>query len=471
MGWKNTSVAGALLLISAATGVDAQIPKLKVDLQSPASIKTAAKTVAANLMQYYRGDQPGQTPGILPGPPPGGDYYWWQAGAMWGTLIDYWFYTGDDTYNKEAIRSIVFQAEAPQNAFMPRNWTASLGNDDQAFWGMAAMSAAEVNFPNPAPEEPQYLALAQAVFNTQAARWSDQQCGGGLRWQVPHTNGGYNYKNTIANVCFLNIAARLARYTGNDTYAQWAEKTWDWTEGVGYIKPDFNIIDGGHVEANCTDLNPVQWSANAAVLIHGAAIMYNYTNGQDKWARRVAGLLNRTVEHFFPDGIMIERPCELEDRVQCNVDQHSFKGYMHRALANVAIVAPFTRPDIVKVLRSSTTGAAGSCLSDGTCGFRWNTGDYDGDRNRGPAGQQMSALAALSTLLLDQDHVNKGPLTNLTGGTSLGDPNAGSNVVELEPLRPLTTGDRAGAAIVTIVVLASFVGSLSWMMSGWAEQK
>ncbi|KAL2127507.1 hypothetical protein VTI74DRAFT_10623 [Chaetomium olivicolor] len=469
MRWATVSKAAALLsaLLLAPTGANAD--KLQVDLSSPDSIKAAAKLVAANLYSQYPGHLPGKTPGILPGPPPAGPYYWWQAGAMWGTFIDYWFYTGDSTYNDEAMRSMVFQAEPPSNSYQPQNWTLSLGNDDQGFWGMAAMLAAETNFPNPPADQPQWLALAQAVFNTQASRWGMDYCNGGLRWQIPHTNGGYNYKNTIAQVVFMNIAARLARYTQNQTYAEWAVRAWDWTQGVGYITEDYNVLDGGHVEKNCTDINPVQFSANAAILLHAVAIMYNYTNGDEIWRARVAGLLNRTVEHFFPDGIMIERACELEDRVQCNVDQHSFKGYMHRALATAAIVAPFTRQDVIKVLRSSTTGAVSSCLSDGTCGFRWNTGEYDGDVAHGPAGQEMSVLAALSTLLIDQDHVLKGPLTNSTGGTSKGDPNAGGDTNEFHPPKPVTTGDKAGAGIVTVVVLASFLASIVWMGAGWSE--
>ncbi|KAK3303085.1 glycoside hydrolase family 76 protein [Chaetomium strumarium] len=472
MGWtlaaKATALLGSLLL--AAAGATAQgAGKLQVNLDSSDEIKNAAKLVAENLMTYYHGDEPGQTPGILPGPPPGGPYYWWQAGAMWGTIIDYWFYTGDTTYNDEALRSMVFQAEPPANSYMPRNWTASLGNDDQGFWGMAAMSAAETNFQNPPEGQPQWLALAQAVFNTQAARWDTNTCNGGLHWQIPHTNGGYNYKNTIAQVVFLNLAARLARYTKNETYAKWADTAYDWTRGVGYITDDWNVLDGGHEEYNCTDINPVQFSANKALLIHGAAIMYNYTNGSDKWKTRVEGLLNHTIEFFFPEGIMVERACELEDRVQCNVDQHSFKGYMHRSLATVAIVAPFTRDAILKVLRSSTEGAVSSCLDDGTCGFRWNTGSYDGDVDKGPAGQQMSVLAALSTLLINQQKVLEGPLTNDTGGTSKGDPNAGIDYNEITPLAPITTGDRAGAGIVTVVVLTTLLGSLVWMGMGWSE--
>jgi mannan endo-1,6-alpha-mannosidase len=44
-------------------------------------------------LSFYDGDQLGRTPGILPGPPPDGDYYWWQAGAMWGTLLDMFRWT------------------------------------------------------------------------------------------------------------------------------------------------------------------------------------------------------------------------------------------------------------------------------------------------------------------------------------------------------------------------------------------
>lgn len=147
-------------------------------------------------MTYYKGNQSGQTPGILPGPPPAGDYYWWEGGALWGTLIDYWKLTGDDSYNAVVTESMLFQV-GPNEDYMPPNVTASLGNDDQGFWGMSAMLAAENNFPNPDADKPQWLALAQAVFNTQAdPSRHDDTCGGGLRWQIPFANNGYNYKNS-----------------------------------------------------------------------------------------------------------------------------------------------------------------------------------------------------------------------------------------------------------------------------------
>lgn len=99
-----------------------------------------------------------------------------------------------------------------------------------------------------------------------------------LRWQVYPYLTGYNYKNSIANGCFFNIAARLARYTDNSTYYDHAVTTWDWIRSVGFIDANYNVYDGGHIEYNCTDINKVQFSYNIAVWLLGAANMYNYVS-------------------------------------------------------------------------------------------------------------------------------------------------------------------------------------------------
>lgn len=143
---------------------------------------------------------------------------------------------------------------------------------------MAALSAAENKFPDPPKDKPQWLALAQAVFNEQASRWDNKTCGGGLRWQIYTFNNGYNYKNTISNGCFFNMAARLARYTGNSTYAQWADTMYDWTGAVGLMDKEYKFYDGTDTTINCTNVNHIQWSYNAGIYLLGAATMYNYVS-------------------------------------------------------------------------------------------------------------------------------------------------------------------------------------------------
>jgi len=77
------------------------------------------------MLSFYKGSEPGQTPGVLLKP-----YYWWQAGAMWGELIEYWSMTGDSQYNSLVMNSLLFQAGNDRN-YMPANASNEEGNDDQ----------------------------------------------------------------------------------------------------------------------------------------------------------------------------------------------------------------------------------------------------------------------------------------------------------------------------------------------------
>lgn len=444
---------GAALLVAAGV-VKADFP-----LDTDDNIRDSASTLAYDTTLYYTANVTGGKPGVLPGPPPQGPYYWWEAGALWGTLMDYWHLTGDSSYNKVVLEAMVAQVGEGRD-YQPKEHTASLGNDDQGFWGMSAMLAAELNFPNPPSDQPQWLALAQAVWNTQAhPSRHDKECGGGMRWQIPLANNGYTYKNTIANGCFFNIGARLARYTGNATYAEHAEDTWDWLTGVGYVTPEGNVYDGGHVDKNCTNINKAQFSYNAAVLIQGAAFMYNFTDGSKVWEDRINVLVDRTIEVFFrKDKIAYEVSCE--PKLECTTDMFSFKGYLHRWLAQSTIIAPFIADRIRPVLRTSAEAAVKQCIggeSGRECGFSWSSGKFDGKIG---VGQQMNVLGAVSSLLIDQA---RGPVTSTTGGTSEGDVNAGNNSPFMRTFKPITTGDKAGAGILTALILAAATGTFGWM--------
>lgn len=324
------------------------------------------------------------------------------------------------------------------------------------------MSAAELNFPNPPASKPQWLSLAIAVYNRQKPRW-DPLCGGGLRWQAYSFLNGYDYKNSISNGCFFNIAARLARYTGNDTYAQEAEKTWEWVRQVGFMTDTYSIYDGAHVETNCTDINPIQFSYNQAIFLHGAAVMYDYTNGSAIWKDRLDGLLNATFNIFFPNNIGTEVACETG--LTCNIDMFSMKAYLARWMAATTQLAPYTYDSIMLRLKASASAAAQQC-SGGTngrmCGLSWSKlGDWDGTYG---VGQQMAALEVIQGTLIKQKAI---PFTNSTGGTSVGNPDAGISV----PVNPrlglpnIKTADRVGAWILTFVILGGFGTMFGFMCS------
>ncbi|KAI1750455.1 glycosyl hydrolase family 76-domain-containing protein [Xylaria castorea] len=441
------------------------------DPTSPDSIKDVAKQLAADLMSMYNGNQPGQTPGLLPQP-----YYWWEAGALMGALVDYWYYTGDTTYNDITLQGMMHQT-GPYNDYMPRNQTLTEGNDDQGFWGMAAMSAAEYNFQNPEHGQPQWLALAQAVFNTQAARWETESCNGGLRWQIFTWNNGYDYKNSISQACFFNLAARLALYTGNSTYSDWAVKTWDWMVGVKFIDENYRIYDGAAIGHNCTDITPYEFSYNVGAFLLGAAAMVEHLDKAGKtddaalWHERVDGLLNSTELIFFfgndvDDKVMIEVACEAVNL--CDVDQQSFKAYLSRWMAATTKWAPWTFDRIKRLLQNSAEAAVRQCTGGDNgrmCGMKWtnNSGLWDGTTG---VGQQM---AVMEVVLANMIQEAKPPVTNSTGGTSVGDPAAGGqDSGRVDPMRqrfgPIRPGDRAGAAFVTFVVLAALLAALVFML-------
>lgn len=149
----------------------------------------------------------------------------------------------------------------------------------------------------------------------------------------------------------------------------------------------------------------------------------------------------------------------------CTTDMLSFKGYDHRWMAQTTQLASFTHDQVMTVLKTSAQAAISQCNGGDTgrqCGFQWSSGTFDGSVG---AGQQMDALGAVMSLLVDAGA--SAPVTNSTGGTSVGNSNAGSASDNfLGGSTPATTGDKAGASILTILILISAASTFGWMSTG-----
>ncbi|KAK7208637.1 glycosyl hydrolase family 76-domain-containing protein [Myxozyma melibiosi] len=460
------SFTGILLLLAASLVRPAKA-QITLDTSSEDSIISACATIASGLMNYYHGNESGYTPGIF-----SGDYYWWESGAAWGSLIDYQFYTGDDQYNDLILNGMIFQVGDNWD-YAPANQTSSLGNDDQGFWGLAAMQAAERNFTNPADDKPQWLALAQAVFNSIALVWGTDVCDGGVRWQKFVFNNGYDYKNSISNGILLQLGGRLARYTGNDTYADWAEKVWQWEEDTGLITSDYFVYDGASTDDDCATIDSIQWTYNMGVFMAGCAYMYNYTyeNGNstaaDTWKTRLDGLIG-TLHVFISDStdIVYEPACEVS--AACDVDQQSFKAYLARFMGLTIQVAPYTYDTLFPVIQASAAAAIATCSggTDGvTCGYTWLTGAYDGSYG---LGEQMAALEMTQQLMIA--YGADVPYTNSTGGSSTGDASGGTKGTSADYTGDMTTKDKAGAWAITVVICLVVVLATVWCgMEGTME--
>lgn len=198
---------------------------------------------------------------------------------------------------------------------------------------------------------------------------------------------------------------------------------------------------------------------------------------------------------------MQEQACEQPKT--CNTDQLSFKAYFSSWLAGTSILAPFTLPTIAPLLASSATAAGLQC-NGGTgnqCGFQW-TKKSANDGNFG-IGQSMSALSVIQSAMVSvprkatttpgqnptqpgspsepgqsgtpvTDPANPGeagqdvpasfvPVTNSTGGTSVGNPNAGASMMGAQAAtmgKPIaaTTKDTVAASFLTVAVLGGVIG-------------
>lgn len=206
----------------------------------------------------------------IPGKLDGG---WFEGGVMFDALIRYWYYTGDASNNDAVSEGLYWQRG--DNDFFPSNYSQYLGNDDQMVWALAAMTAAELDYPQQS-SMPSWINMAENVFNEQIRRWDEDSCDGGMRWQIWAYEAGYATKNAITNGGLFELAARLAHFTNNQTYSDWAEEIWDWSATTPLLKnATWTIADSTTCQTNCTDHNDYQWSYNYGVYTTGAAYMYN----------------------------------------------------------------------------------------------------------------------------------------------------------------------------------------------------
>ena len=147
----------------------------------------------------------------------------------------------------------------------------------------------------------------------------------------------------------------------------------------------------------------------------------------------------------------------------------SFKAYFARFLASSTKWMPQLYPLVSPYLARSASAAAQQCsgtapgIANTACGFKWTLGStWDGTSG---VGQQMDALEVIQAMLIEPA---QHPVTADTGGISHGNPSAGTggDLTTNAPiaLRPITTGDKAGAGVLTAIVILGFLGMTWWII-------
>lgn len=230
-------------------------------------------------MSNYISNHTGQAPGYV-------SEKWWQGGSLFDIMIQYWHYTGD-TSNNVAVSQGMYWQRGENDDYMPANYSAFLGNDDQATWGHAAMTAAELDFPQDSSMPP-WIGLAENVWNTQVQRWDTTSCDGGLRGGIWSYQNTWTVKWALSNGLLFQLSARLARYTGNQTYADWAEKIWDWSTDTLLHTEDWQLADSADANHDCKSQGNGVWTHNYGSYISGAAYMYNVVSLLGIWEGRMS---------------------------------------------------------------------------------------------------------------------------------------------------------------------------------------
>ncbi|KAK3078162.1 hypothetical protein LTS18_008283, partial [Coniosporium uncinatum] len=237
------------------------------------------------------------------------------------------------------------------------------------------------------------------------------------------------------------------------TYADWAERQYDWMTNVGLIASNGAVYDGTDVNTNCSQINHIQWTYNSGALIYGSAVMYNMTGASSKWSNRLTTLLNATSVFVDKDSrVIYEVACEPQSF--CNVDQLAMKALYARDLALTTVSAPFTADAIAPLLQRSARAAAASCnsASNGTqCGSQWTLNQFDGTTG---LGQQLSALSVIQNLLVGSTPAlrTSSTMTNGTGGGN-GTLAPGSNSTSPGPAVSTGGAGRMVASVSTAALL------------------
>lgn len=129
-------------------------------------------------------------------------------------------------------------------------------------------------------------------------------------------------------------------------------------------------------------------------------------------------------------------------------------------------VMPTLYDTIQPYLAASASACAAQCTggtSGNECGTKWTTdGVWDGTTG---VGQQMCALEIIQGNLITEA---ASPVTETTGGTSKGNATLGTggdNDGDAIVLATITTADRAGAGILTAVVILGVVTGGWWVVS------
>ncbi len=283
----------------------------------------------------------------------------WQRFPITDVLMDYQRRTGDRRWQGKIAAAV-------------RNRAGRYLNDDDLWAVIASVDAWAMD------RDPELLEWAATNYSRIVAGQWDDHCGGGLWWDPRHT-----YKNAITNELLLYASTRLYLATGQQTYRDWALRTWGWFAASGMIGPDGLVNDG--LDAQCRNNGAPRYTYNQGVLLGGLNDLTAMTGDPQYRAVAVRTALTATRTLVTAQGLLTEPSNGL------GADGQMFKGVFVFHLGHLVEAMP-DDPDRAE-LRAwlARNGEAVWALSDG--GILPVDGLWSGGSGQVGAAAQASAIA------------------------------------------------------------------------------
>ncbi len=251
--------------------------------------------------------------------------------------------------------------------------------DDSGWWGIAWLKMAERT------KEEKFLLTAKAIHAHMAKAWRPD-LGGGVLWCLEPDK---QKPNAITNNLFLILSARLASYTGQESYTQWAGKVYGWIQEQK-LYDGTGVVDGPGTQQD-------YWSYNQGTYL-GGLLAY----AELKRDRALLDLVGRTALHMLEHGGWVTADGIIQERLGTNGwDGCLFKGIFARYLGQVrdALLQAKSQPEIASKIATTITHSSTALLNfpsneAGQFPADWHPGGKNQERNFNTDVSGLIALVA-----------------------------------------------------------------------------
>ena len=250
----------------------------------------------------------------------------WNAYNTLEVLVNYTSATSDSTY-LDVIKEYAGNFEAYNDA-------QNAGYDDAQWCGIALLKTYNLT------KDSSYLVRAKETWEyIKDDSWDSATCSGGCWWNIEET-----YKNAITNELFIVYSSLMFIETQEETYKNWAIKTWEWFDNSGMlaghnsIKTRTNLVNDG-INKKCLNNNGPIWTYNQGVIIGGLTYLWKITQDK-KYIMKAIDIANSSIANLTQDGILVEKPDGISPLPFMDTDQQQFKGIFVRYLSELCEALP-----------------------------------------------------------------------------------------------------------------------------------